>query len=189
MSVIYSLHIKDTVQQVAALMYAGSGVAAVFVGDLVSLFVFWEATAITSVFLIWARRTERAYATGMRYLLIQVGSGVLLLAGTIIHYRATGSLAFGAEAQPVGLFAFDDIADASPGIVLIFLSFGIKAAFPLLHKLVAGRLPRSHDHRHRLALGLHDQARYLRTGARIRRHRPADSHWRRDDGVPRSSTP
>ena len=89
LSVIYSLHIKDTVQQVAALMYAGSGVAAVFVGDLVSLFVFWEATAITSVFLIWARRTERAYATGMRYLLIQVGSGVLLLAGTIIHYRAT----------------------------------------------------------------------------------------------------
>ena len=28
----------------------------------------------------------------MRYLVIQVGSGVLLLAGMIIHFKATGSL-------------------------------------------------------------------------------------------------
>ena len=95
LSVIYALHEDDPVQEVSALMYSGSAVAAAFVGDLISLFVFWEATAITSVFLIWARRTERAYKTGMRYLAIQVASGVLLLAGTLLHYNATGSLAFG----------------------------------------------------------------------------------------------
>ncbi len=58
-----------------------------YAGDLITLFVFWELTAITSVFLIWARRTERAYRAGMRYLIIQVGSGVLLLAGALFHVR------------------------------------------------------------------------------------------------------
>jgi len=144
LSVIYALHEDDPVQEVSALMYSGSAVAAAFVGDLISLFVFWEATAITSVFLIWARRTERAYKTGMRYLAIQVASGVLLLAGTLLHYNATGSLAFGTawtEGAVPGMFAFETLADASPGALLIFLSFGIKAAFPLLHNWLQDAYP------------------------------------------------
>ena len=54
LSVIYALHIKDTVQQVSGMAYAGAAICAAFAGDLISLFVFWELTAITSVFLIWA---------------------------------------------------------------------------------------------------------------------------------------
>ena len=121
LSVIYSLHIKDNVQFVSGLIYAGAAIAALFVGDLISLFVFWELTAIASLFQIWARRTERSYRAGLRYLVVQVGSGVLLLAGTILHYADTGSLAF----EALGL--------VSTGTFLIFLGFGIKAAFPLLH--------------------------------------------------------
>ncbi|MEQ9023241.1 MAG: hypothetical protein RLN82_10865, partial [Pseudomonadales bacterium] len=71
-AIIYSLHVKDRLQQVSSLLYAGSALGAVFAGDLITLFVFWEMLALTSVFLIWARRTERAYHSGMRYLLIQV---------------------------------------------------------------------------------------------------------------------
>ena len=52
-AIIYSLHVRDTLQQVAAMMYAGSGLGAVFAGDLLTLFVFWELLAFTSVFLIW----------------------------------------------------------------------------------------------------------------------------------------
>ena len=59
--IIYSLHVRDTMQQVAAMLYAGSGLGAVFAGDLLTLFVFWELLAFTSVFLIWARRTQRSY--------------------------------------------------------------------------------------------------------------------------------
>lgn len=61
---IYALHIDDTVQQVAALIYAGSAVGAVFAGDLITLFIFWEGTAVASLFLIWASRNERAYGAG-----------------------------------------------------------------------------------------------------------------------------
>lgn len=129
LGVIYSLHVRDTLQHVAGLVYAGSAVGATFAGDLLTLFVFWEGTAIASVFLIWASRTESAFRAGMRYLIIQIGSGVLLLAGAVILFRATGSLAFG----PIGL--------DSPAGVLIFLAFGIKCAFPLLHNWLEDAYP------------------------------------------------
>ena len=76
-SVIFALHVKDTMQHVSGLLYAGSAVGALFAGDLLSLFVFWEVLAVSSVFLVWARRSERSYQSGMRYLIIQVMSGVI----------------------------------------------------------------------------------------------------------------
>ena len=126
---LYAWHVRDSVQQVAALLYAGSAIGAVFAGDLITLFLFWEGTAIASVFLIWARRTEGAYHTGMRYLIIQIGSGVLLLAGAALYQRETGSLSF--EAMVLG----------SPATWLIFAAFGIKAAFPLLHNWLQDAYP------------------------------------------------
>ena len=79
--IVFSLHSRDRTQHVAALAYAGSALGAVFAGDLLTLFVFWELLAVSSVFLIFASRTERSYGAGMRYLVIQIISGVLLLAG------------------------------------------------------------------------------------------------------------
>jgi multicomponent Na+:H+ antiporter subunit D len=131
LGLVYALHERSAVVQVAALIYAGSGLGVVFAGDLATLFIFWEGIAIGSVFLIWAAGTERALRAGMRYLVIQVGSGVLLMAGVIIHYHATGSLAFGT----LGLGA--------PGAPLIFIAFGIKCAFPLLHNWLQDAYPES----------------------------------------------
>jgi multicomponent Na+:H+ antiporter subunit D len=127
--VIYSLHVQDRVQQSAAMLYAGSALGAVFAGDLLTLFLFWEMLALSSVFLVWARGTDRAYSAGMRYLILQVVSGLLLLAGIIIHYQNTGSLEFtyiGLE----GLAAW-----------LIFIAFGIKCAFPGFHTWLTDAYP------------------------------------------------
>jgi multicomponent Na+:H+ antiporter subunit D len=129
LGVIYALHVEDTLQQVAALVYAGSALGAIFAGDLVTLLIFWEGIAVASVFLIWAARNERAFRAGMRYLIVHIGSGVLLLAGVLLHYKQTGSLAFGA----LGL--------GSLGTTLIFLAFGIKCAFPLLHNWLQDAYP------------------------------------------------
>ena len=57
LNAIYGLHVKDGAQRAAAPVYAGSAVAAVFAGDLLTLFAFWELSAVASVLLIWARRT------------------------------------------------------------------------------------------------------------------------------------
>ncbi len=127
--VLYSLHQNDRMQDTTAVIYAGSGIGAVFAGDMISLFVFWELTAISSVFLIWAARNERAYRAGMRYLIIQIASGVILLAGILLWVSQTGDIAFNA----IGL---DSLAGK-----LIFLAFGIKCAFPLLHNWLQDAYP------------------------------------------------
>ncbi|PMG41269.1 Na(+)/H(+) antiporter subunit D [Shewanella sp. 10N.286.52.B9] len=127
--IVYSLHVKDTVQQVAAMLYAGSAIGAVFAGDLLTLFVFWELLAFTSVFLVWARRTPAAYSAGMRYLIMQVLSGVILLIGALFYISETGSLAF----DYIGL---DSIAGW-----LIFIAFGIKCAFPFAHTWLTDAYP------------------------------------------------
>jgi multicomponent Na+:H+ antiporter subunit D len=127
---LYALHLDDDVQQVSALLYAGTAIGAVFAGDWITLFVYWELTAITSVFLVWASRTESAYRSGVRYLIVQVGSGVLLLAGVVLHIHDTGSLEFS------DLGGVHDLAT-----VLIFLAMGIKAAFPFLHNWLEDAYP------------------------------------------------
>ncbi len=129
LTAIYALHVKEAGQQVAALVYSGAAVSAVFAGDLFTLFLFWELTAIASVVLIWARRTERAYRAGMRYLIVQLASGVLLMLGALTQLNQTGSLAF----EHIGL--------GGPGGILIFVAFGIKCAFPLLHNWLQDAYP------------------------------------------------
>ncbi len=120
-------------QHVAAMLYAGSALGAVFAGDFITLFVFWELLAITSVFLIWARDSERSYATGFRYLIIHVVSGVLLLSGALMLAHETGSVEFG----HVGLEG-----NGWAGWILL-VSFGIKAGFPLAHNWITEAYPES----------------------------------------------
>ena len=121
LNVFYGWHEKRATDHVAGLAYAGAAIAALHAGDLITLFTWWEATAITSVFLILASGTQRARHAAMRYLIIQVASGVLLLAGAAMLFSETGSLAF--AAMTLG----------STASWLIFIAFGIKAAFPLLN--------------------------------------------------------
>ena len=126
---LFAWHVRDTIQQVAALLYAGSAIGAALSGDMISLFFYWEATALTSVFLIWARGTEGAYHTGLRYLIVQIGSGVILIAGVCLFYQETGEV------------SFNKMTLESLGTWLIFISFGIKCAFPLMHNWLQDSYP------------------------------------------------
>ena len=129
LGIIFSLHVRDRLQHVAGLFYAGSAVGAVFAGDLVTFFVFWEIAALSSVVLIWARRTPASLAAGLRYLVIQLSSGVLLLAGVLMRVQESGSL------------AFDYIGLSGVSGWLLFLAFGVKCAFPLLHNWMTDAYP------------------------------------------------
>jgi len=134
LSAIYALHVREASHHVAGLSYAGAAVGAVFAGDLVTLFVWWELTAVASAFLVWQSGTPRALAAGTRNIVIQIISGVLLLAGAAILASRTGSIAFGR----IGLDA--------PGGVLILAAFGIKCAFPLMHNWLQDAYPESTPH-------------------------------------------
>lgn len=122
LNAIYGLHGDDRIQDGAALALAGAAVSAVFAGDLMSLFMFGQLAALASFLLILRSGTHAAYAAAMRFLVIQIAAGVLLLTGVTYIYRATGGIT---------LEAFTSLTQ--PGALLIFIAFGIKAAFPLLH--------------------------------------------------------
>ena len=135
LNAIYALHTDDPLQDGMSLAYAGAAVAASLSGDLMTLFIFWEITAVTSVFLILRAGTKAAYQAAMRYLVIQILSGVLLLDGLAYVYEASGTLTL----SEIGPFeSFDD-----PGALFIFLAFAIKAAFPFLHNWLQDAYPKA----------------------------------------------
>ena len=133
LNVIYGAHEKHWNQHVAIMSYSGAAIAAVHAGDLLTLFVWWEATAFTSVFLILASKTQRSYRSAFRYILIQVGSGMFLLAGAILLMSETGNAEFTS-------FDINSLYGQ-----LIFIAFGIKAAFPLLNGWLQDSYPEASE--------------------------------------------
>ncbi|MBV71755.1 MAG: Na(+)/H(+) antiporter subunit D [Myxococcales bacterium] len=148
MSVLYQMHVKDTLQDVSGITYAGAAVGAVFAGDLITLFVYWELTAITSVFLIYANRTPTAAKIGTRYLIIQVASGVILFFGVLLWVRETGSVDIGSFTYGEDNWhLFGPFVNPETGMPvsmaswIILFAFGIKAAFPFLHNWLQDSYP------------------------------------------------
>ncbi len=117
---VYGFHLKDTGQQVAALLYAGGALGVVFAGDLFTLFIFWEIMTISSVWLIWARRTPQSTKAGTRYLMVHLFGGSVLVAGILWYFGETGSILFNHLEGGVGAY-------------LILFGFALSAAIPPLH--------------------------------------------------------
>ena len=132
LNAIYALHTDDRVQDGMALSYAGAAVSAALAADLMTLFIFWEITAVTSVFLILKAGTRAAYFASMRYLAVQILSGVLLLDGIAYVFKKRGD---------ISLEAFTSLDE--PGAMFIFIAFGIKAAFPFLHNWLQDSYPKA----------------------------------------------
>jgi multicomponent Na+:H+ antiporter subunit D len=122
LGMIYALHVKDDSQHVAALTYAGGALGVTFAGDFLSLYTFWELMAISSALLVFLRREASAVAAGFRYLLVHIFGGLVLLAGILLYWSQTGSLAFG------------EMRAASGGVAwaLILIAFLLNAAVPPL---------------------------------------------------------
>ena len=119
---IYALHVDDDAQHVTALTYAGGALGVTFAGDFLTLFMFWELTAVSAALIVWLRRDPAATAAGFRYLLVHLTGGLCLLGGIALHWSQTGSLAFGEMSASAGTAA----------ATLILLAFLINAAVPPL---------------------------------------------------------
>jgi len=120
---IYGMHVKDEWQHVAAWLYVAGSLGAIYAGDFITLFLFWEMMAFASTFLIWARRDKEALAAGYRYILVHTFGGIILLLGFVLRYQATGDL------------SFDQMNVASPELYtwLIMAGLMLNAAVPPLH--------------------------------------------------------
>ncbi len=126
---IYAFGLKDKSQHIAALLYVGSALGVVFAGDLITLYIFWELMAVTSTFLILARRTSRATGAAFRYIMVHIVGGLLLLAGILITIQNTGSS------------SFDAFSEQNAGTWLILLGFLVNAAAPLFSAWLSDAYP------------------------------------------------
>jgi multicomponent Na+:H+ antiporter subunit D len=122
LGMIYSLHVDDDAQHVAALTYAGAALGVTFAGDFLTLFLFWELMALSAALIVWLRRDRAATAAGFRYLLVHVFGGLCLLGGIVLFWSHTGTLAFGDLSSEAGSAAF----------ALILVAFLLNAAVPPL---------------------------------------------------------
>ena len=90
--VIYSIHVKNDGEHFSAFYYVGGSLGVTFAGDFLTLFLFWEMMAFSSVFLIWFRKSKSSLDSGFRYLLWHVAGGLILLSGIMLHYSVSGDL-------------------------------------------------------------------------------------------------
>ena len=136
-NVIYGWRHATLLEAAMGLVYAGAAVGGALAGDLLTLFVYWELAALSSVFIVWAGGGHAAFKAGMRYLVVQVTSGLLLLAGIAVIAGRGDGLAF----EAFSLTQADGGTDAAAWLILV--SFGIKAAFPLLHTWLQDSYPKA----------------------------------------------
>ncbi len=121
---LYGLHVDEAGQHIAAWLYVAGSLGVIFCGDYLVLFLFWELMAFSSVFLVWFRRGPKSLATGYRYLLVHAFGGIVLLAGFVLRYQATGG-----DLSFVQL----DVANPTLSTYLIAAGFILNAAVPPLH--------------------------------------------------------
>src|SRR5690606_12835670 len=117
----------------------------------------WEVMAIASTFVIWAAGTPEAERAGMRYVMVHLFGGVLLMAGIALQVQATGSTAFGpialdgpgawlilagflvnVGAPPLSAWLPDAYPEASPSGTVFLSAFTTKTAVYVLLRAFAG---------------------------------------------------
>ncbi|MFU8856484.1 MAG: Na(+)/H(+) antiporter subunit D [Deferrisomatales bacterium] len=130
---IYGMHVEDRWQHVAGYLYVAGSVGVTLAGDYLTLFIFWELMAFSSVFLVWLRRKPASLAAGFRYLLVHVVGGLVLMAGIFLWWMHTRDLAFGPIAPE----------HANLAAYLILIGFALNAAVPPLHSWLPDAYPES----------------------------------------------
>jgi len=126
---LFAVRQARLLELVAAFAYAGSAIGVTFAGDLITLFVFWEIMAVGSTLVIWASDQPGAWRASMRYLLVHLFGGVVLMFGIAAHVHQTGSVDFAAM-EPTSL-----------GTWCILIGFLVNAGAPPLSAWIADAYP------------------------------------------------
>jgi len=88
------------------LIIIGCIIGAAFSGDLLTLFIFWEASAAGSSFLMLYQKTPKSLHATLKYLVMIMIASAFIIYGLSIVYGITGTLNFWAVKQ--ALIALED---------------------------------------------------------------------------------
>jgi proton-translocating NADH-quinone oxidoreductase chain N len=113
------------------LMILGSVMAATFSGDLLTLFIFWEASAAGSCFLIiYGKRTESIEAC-LKYLVMIIIASGFIVYGLSVIYGLVGSLNFWAVRE--SLMSLSDKRLLILAFAFVTCGYAIEAAVVPFH--------------------------------------------------------
>ena len=112
-----------------AFIYAGAAMSVIAAGDLITIFVFWEIMALASTWLIWSAGSKQAQQAGIRYILVHLLGGVLLMSGIAGYYFTNQSI------------AFETMELNTPFTWLIFSGFLLNAGAPPFSAWIADAYP------------------------------------------------
>ncbi len=133
----YSLFFIDPNEKPSERYYAimliiiGCMLGAVFSGDLLTLFIFWEATAAGSSFLMLYNKTPVSMHATLKYLVMVIIASAFIIYGLSIVYGLTGTLNFWAVKQ--ALIALEDKRLLVIAFVFIATGYSIEAAVVPFH--------------------------------------------------------
>lgn len=91
---IYALKAKNHWEHVAAMIYVGSALGAIFSGDLFTLFFNLEIMSWAPFFLLLFRGSKKSRGAAFRYIIWHHVSGLCILAGILTHVHQTGTIEF-----------------------------------------------------------------------------------------------
>jgi len=128
-AVIYNLNSDNRLEHFASLLYAGAAIGVTLAGDLITFFIFWETLTLGSIFLVLSARKGSSIGAALRYLLVHVVGGLILLSGIVLYMVQHKTISF----SHIGL---SDTAS-----YLIFIGFGVNCAWPFLHAWLPDAYP------------------------------------------------
>jgi len=130
LAVLYAAGFAKPWMHMFAMFYAGTSLGLVFAGDWISVLVFWELMAITSVLLIWEAGGE-AIQAGYRYLLFHAFGGAMLAAGIALLFVEGANPTVGA------------IAGFWPSLFIV-IGIGVNICMIPLHTWLPDSYPKAH---------------------------------------------
>ena len=113
------------------LMLTAALIGAVFSGDLLTLFIFWEAAAAGSSFLMVYRKTPRSLNSTLKYLIMIIIASAFIVFGLSIVYGLTGTLNFWAVKQALVTLADKHLLVLA--FIFIVTGYAIEAAVVPFH--------------------------------------------------------
>ena len=78
---IYGFKIASASEYTASFFYIGSALSVIFAKDFITLYIFWELMAVSSVFLILLSKTGASFKSSIRYIIVHLVGGLILPVG------------------------------------------------------------------------------------------------------------
>ena len=133
---LFAYRHASLVELASAMLYAGASLGVVFAGDLITLFVYWELMAIGSTLVLWSAGTPGAWRASLRYLLVHLFGGVVLMVGVVGWAVVDGDLGFRSMSA-----AFDAGGGHALAAAFILAGFLLNAGAPPLSAWVGDAYP------------------------------------------------